>query len=148
MARKQARFGQPAIYNASLPTLTDGDDSGLNVDSSGRLISLDGGAQSQAIDSVLTYPRGSNTPGAPLTASGLVLTGAGKLTALIVTTASSTPTIKVWDNTAASGTVLIDTFTPVAFTSYPFPNIRVGTGIYITISGTVTVTPCYDPTTT
>lgn len=38
MARKQARFGQPAVYNASAPTLTDGDDSALNVDINGNLL--------------------------------------------------------------------------------------------------------------
>lgn len=38
MSRKQARFGQPAVYNASSPSLTDGDDSALNVDSSGNLL--------------------------------------------------------------------------------------------------------------
>lgn len=38
MARKQARFGQPAVYNASAPTLTDGDDSALNVDVNGNLL--------------------------------------------------------------------------------------------------------------
>ena len=38
MARKQARFHQPAIYNAVAPTLSDGDDSALNVDSSGNLL--------------------------------------------------------------------------------------------------------------
>lgn len=37
MSRKQARFGQPAVYNSSAPTLSDGEDSALNVDSSGNL---------------------------------------------------------------------------------------------------------------
>lgn len=146
MPRKQARFGQPALYNSTLPTLTDGDDSGINVDSGGRVITIDGGALSQALDSILTYPRGSNST--ILAASGLVLTGAGKLMGIFVDSASATPTIKVWDNTSAAGTVLINTFTPVAATMYTFPNIRVGTGIYVTISGTVGCTVCYDPTTT
>jgi hypothetical protein len=38
MAKKQAQYGQPAIYNSTLPTLADGDSVGLNVDSRGRLI--------------------------------------------------------------------------------------------------------------
>lgn len=37
MSRKQAIFGQPAVYNATPPTLIDGDSSALNVDSSGYL---------------------------------------------------------------------------------------------------------------
>ena len=32
MPRKASRFGQPAVYNATPPTLTDGDDSALAVD--------------------------------------------------------------------------------------------------------------------
>lgn len=38
MARKQARYGQPAVYNSTLPTYSDGDDAGLQVDERGRLI--------------------------------------------------------------------------------------------------------------
>ena len=38
MPRKQARYGQVAVYNSSLPTYTDGDDAGLQVDANGRLI--------------------------------------------------------------------------------------------------------------
>ena len=103
-------------------------------------------ALSQALDSILTYPRGTNYLNA--TASTLVLTGAGKLSGIWVTSAASTPTIKVWDNTAASGTVLLETFTPTAAQMYTFPNARIGTGIYLTIGGTVNCTVFYDPTTT
>ena len=60
MARKQARFGQPAVYNATPPTLTDGDDSALNVDSSGRLItssvSGSGGGASSASEPGVAVP--------------------------------------------------------------------------------------------
>lgn len=42
MARKQARHGQPAVYNSTPPTLTDGDDSALNVDASGNLKTTNG----------------------------------------------------------------------------------------------------------
>ena len=79
----------------------------------------------------------------PLTASGLVKTGAGRLMGLFVSAAAATPTIKVWDNTAGSGQVLIDTFTPVAGTMYSLPSVEFSTGIYITIGGTVTVTPFF-----
>lgn len=105
-----------------------------------------GSALSQAIDSILTYPRGTNY--LQLTASGLVLSGAGKLAGIFVSAASATPTIKVWDNSAASGAVLLDTFTPTAGQMYNFPHGRVANGIYITIGGTVSLTAFYDPTTT
>lgn len=105
-----------------------------------------GTALSQAIDSILTYPRGSNST--RLAASGLVLTGAGKFNGFFVETASATPTLQVYDNTAASGTILVGTFTPVAGTLYPFPSLRVGTGIYVVMSGTVSCVVIYDPITT
>lgn len=116
------------------------------VDSNENLKSTLATALNQAIDSVLTYPRGSNYLN--LAASGLVLTGAGKLTGIFVASASATPTIKVWDNTSGATTVLVNTFTPVAATYYQFPSVRVATGIYVTISGTVDCTVFYDPTTT
>lgn len=100
----------------------------------------------QDADSILTYPKG--TTYSNITSSTNVLTGAGKLAGIFVAAASSTPTIKVWDNTAGSGTVLIGTFTPVAATMYTFPYARVSTGIYVTISGTVDCTVFVDTTTT
>jgi len=40
MAVTQASYGQPAVYNASLPSLSDGQACALQVDSKGRLISV------------------------------------------------------------------------------------------------------------
>jgi hypothetical protein len=74
-----------------------------------------------------------------LSASGVALPRAGTLLGIFVASASSTPTIKVWDNTAASGNIVVNTFTPVAGTFYPIPS-RVRTGCYISISGTVDCT--------
>lgn len=80
-----------------------------------------------------------------LTASTLVRTGAGQLLGIFVASASATPTIKVWDNTSAATTVLVNTFTPVAGTFYPMPG-SFGTGLFITISGTVDCTVFWNPT--
>ena len=74
------------------------------------------------------------------TASGVTQTGPGALTGIMVTAASATPTIKIWDNIAGSGTVLVDTFTPVAGTMYNFPDASFNIGCYISISGTVSCT--------
>ena len=74
-----------------------------------------------------------------LSASGQALPRAGTLLGIFVASASSTPTIKVWDNTAGSGTIIVNTFTPVAGTFYPIP-ARCRTGCFITISGTVDCT--------
>lgn len=51
MPRKQARFGQPAVYNETPPTLSDGEDSALNVDASGylRIVSAGSGSSSSQV---------------------------------------------------------------------------------------------------
>lgn len=74
-----------------------------------------------------------------LSASGLCATGTGQLGGIFVASASGSPTIKVWDNTSAATTVLVNTFTPIAGTFYPMP-FCFNTGIYVTISGTVDCT--------
>jgi len=76
------------------------------------------------------------------TASALIKTGQGVLKGIFVASASSTPTIKLWDNTSAATTVLVNTFTPVASTYYEIP-ATFKTGLYITISGTVDCTLFY-----
>ena len=85
----------------------------------------------------------SGTP-ANLSASGLVASGRGDLIGIFVASASTTPTIKVWDNTAGSGTVIVNTFTPVAGTFYRLP-FAFNTGCYVTISGTVDCTVSWMP---
>ena len=73
------------------------------------------------------------------TASVLVKTGDGHLIGIFVASASATPTIKLWDSTAASGLVLVNTFTPIAATWYPLP-FHFTVGCYVTIGGTVDCT--------
>lgn len=46
----QARFGQPGVYNTTLPTLSDGLAGALQLDANGRLILSPGGASGYAID--------------------------------------------------------------------------------------------------
>lgn len=38
MAKIQAQYGQPGVYNATLPTLTDGQSGGMQLDERGRVI--------------------------------------------------------------------------------------------------------------
>ena len=79
------------------------------------------------------------------TSSVLIKTGTGNLKGVFVAAASSTPTIKFWDNTSAATTVLINTFTPVAATMYNMGcDVEYNTGLYITISGTVDCTVFFD----
>lgn len=66
----------------------------------------------------------------------------GDLIGIFVDAASATPTLKLWDNTAGSGTVLVTAFTPTAGTWYWLP-FHFGTGLFITVSGTVGYTISY-----
>ncbi len=66
-------------------------------------------------------------------ADQLVKTGSGDLVGIFV--ASGTPTIKIWDSTAGSGAVLVNTFQSAAATWYPLP-FHFSTGLYVDITGT------------
>lgn len=81
-----------------------------------------------------------------ISASTLIRTGRGALLGIFVASASSTPTIKLWDNTSAATTILVNTFVPSAATFYPIP-ATFGTGLYVTISGTVDCTVLWNPLT-
>lgn len=73
-----------------------------------------------------------------MSASALVKTGAG--TVFKVTVASSTSgTIKLWDNTSAAGTVMLDTMSVFPGEQYEF-SWGFTTGLYITLGGTVNIT--------
>lgn len=73
-------------------------------------------------------------------ASALIKTGDGHLIGIHVNSTTS-GTLKLWDNTAASGTVIVNTFTPsVGWNAMPF---HFKTGLYVTIGGTIDYTPSY-----
>jgi hypothetical protein len=76
-----------------------------------------------------------------LTASALVKTGAGTLVGMYVNSTSA-GTIKFWDNTAGSGTVINNTITP-AIGYHPLGGGGFTTGLYATIGGTLNVTLYY-----
>ena len=72
---------------------------------------------------------------------------AGKLKGIFVSSASSTPTITVYDPAAATTTdVILATFTPAAATSYllPLDGAFAKNGIYVVIGGTVAATIIYE----
>lgn len=76
-----------------------------------------------------------------VSASGTVITGGGTLYGFIIANHTS-GIIKVYDNTAQSGAVLIDTFTFTAGSSTIgfSEGISFNTGISITVSGTASFT--------
>lgn len=74
-----------------------------------------------------------------ISASTLVKSGGGVLAGIFVASASSSPTIKVWNNTTNSTNVLVNTFTPIGGTWYPMP-LTFSEGLYVEIGGTVDCT--------
>lgn len=91
-------------------------------------------------DSITTYPKCSYVN---LSASALVKTGAGQAYGVVINSHTS-GTLKLWDNTAASGTVLCNTITFVAGERFiPLLGATFGTGLYATIGGTADITILY-----
>lgn len=78
------------------------------------------------------------------TASALIRTGTGVVYGIIVNSHTN-GTMKLWDNTSAAGTVLVNTFTfPSGSGVYKFPEaIEFYTGLFITIGGTLDYTILY-----
>ena len=77
--------------------------------------------------------------GEQITTSQLIKGGFGTLGGIFCSSASGGPTITIWDSLTGSGTKLVDSFTPVGATPYPFP-CGFSTGLYVTISGTASIT--------
>ncbi len=76
-----------------------------------------------------------------LSASALIRTGGGKLYGVIVNSHTS-GTLKLWDNTTATGTVIMNTYTfPSGSQVIMFPvPIEFYTGLFATIGGTADIT--------
>jgi len=79
-----------------------------------------------------------------LSASALVKTGGGTVKGVVVNSHTS-GTLKFWDNTAGSTTVLFNTITlAVGERWIPLFDACFGVGLYLTIGGTADVTVLYD----
>jgi len=76
-----------------------------------------------------------------LSASALLQEGPTKLGGVFCAS-SSAGTLKVWDSTAASGAVCVNTFSMAAATYYPIP-ADLKNGCYLTIGGTADITAFY-----
>lgn len=75
-----------------------------------------------------------------ISASALIKTGAGRLKGFCVNSHTS-GTLKLWDNTSAATTVLLNTITFNAGPTYfVLPDVEFGTGLYATIGGTADIT--------
>lgn len=84
---------------------------------------------------------------AAITATAQIKPAAGKLIGIFVSSASSTPTITVYDSAASSASdpVVLATFTPTANTMHNFfQGLYTNKGIYVVIGGTVSATISYE----
>lgn len=84
---------------------------------------------------------------AAISATSQIKPAAGKLNGIFVSTASSTPTITVYDSAGSSTSdpVVLATFTPTANTMHNFfQGLYTNKGIYVVISGTVAATISYE----
>lgn len=75
--------------------------------------------------------------GKQITASALLVTGAGVVTGIIVSSHTN-GTLKLWNSLTASGTVAMDTYTYAAGSqTIPLFGIRFNTGLYADMNSTV-----------
>lgn len=80
--------------------------------------------------------------GIEVTADALVYTGTGCVVGIIVSS-HTTGSIKLYDNTAASGTVLLPTYTYATGSQFiPLFGIKFGTGVYADVTGTQDILIC------
>ena len=82
-----------------------------------------------------------------ITATAQIKRDAGKLNGIFVSSASSTPTITVYDSSvsSASDPVVLATFTPTGNTMHNFfQGLYVNKGVFVVISGTVSATISYE----
>lgn len=80
-----------------------------------------------------------------ITASTAIKSAAGTVYGVLINSHTS-GTLKFWDNTAGSGTVIMNTYTFTAGSgviTFPAGGISFNTGLYATIGGTVDLTILY-----
>lgn len=76
-----------------------------------------------------------------ISTSTLIKTGDGHLIGIFVASSTS-GTIKVWDNTSAATTIIVNTFSATAATWYPIP-AHFKTGCFVTLGGTIDCTAIF-----
>lgn len=77
-----------------------------------------------------------------ISASALVKSGVGKLRGVFCSSTTG-GTLTLYDNTAGTGTLLVNTFTLAAATYYDLADVIFGTGLYATIANTAEITLFY-----
>lgn len=123
-------------YNATLPTLTDGQRGDLQVDAKSiQLVNL-AYALSQAIDSITSYPFGHSYTTITTATTTTVKSGSGVIRNIKIL-GGTLGNVTVYDNTAGSGTTIVPSVTPVQGQEIA-ADVAFGTGLTIvTASATI-----------
>lgn len=132
-----------AQYNATAPTLNDGDNDSLQLDPSANLktslATLIAGED--LTNNVLKVETRFSYATISTAATTTVKSGAGFLHRIIIT-GGTAGTITVYDNTAGSGTQIADFDTTNTMNSYEF-NVAFSTGLTIITGAATKVTVAY-----
>lgn len=140
------------VFNLTPPAYTDGQRTNFQTDSMGNAqtnLATKIRGEDDVNDVLKVQNQGTYT--VPLTASALVKTGAGQLFGFVVNSCGAGATLKIWDNTSAATTVLLDTMTftsavaqgPVVVT-LPAA-VKFSVGCYFTIAvAAMSVTPIWN----
>lgn len=146
MSRKQARFGQPAVYNASAPSLADGEDSALSVDASQRLITSNGTllAGEDLTNNRLMVEERFSYQSINTAATTTIKSSAGFFNSMTIW-GGTAGAITVYDNTAGSGTAIVPTFTPgsVSVSVTNILNVSFATGLTIVTAAATVISVSY-----
>lgn len=129
-------------YNNSPDTIASGKAAALAIDSTRALV-VNPKPLSKTVDSITNRVE-ANTYINLTASTNAIRTGAGTLVGMYVNSTSS-GTIKIYDNTAQSGTVINNTITP-AVGYHNLGMASFGTGLSVTIGSTLDVTLYYVPT--
>lgn len=141
--RTQAINGQPAVYNATTPTLVDDQGAALQVDINGnametlatRIAGEDLVNDVQKVEERFSYSNITSI------ANTVVKTGAGFLHCITVNTTAA-GTITIYDNTAASGTKIGTMAASIGQNTY-FYNVQFATGLTIATAAASDITVSY-----
>ncbi len=133
--------GLPGVYNEGVLSLSDGDGAALALNSSGITIIEDGyltWGENSNLNRIMTADVANYTN---ITADTLIETGAGLVFGFIVNSNTS-GSLKLWDNTSAATTVLMNTYTYAAGSSVVMLPAAVAftTGLYADVTGTQDIT--------
>lgn len=134
-------MGPHNVYNTTPVALADSQPTGWDsVDVANNKNTTLATALNDTNDSITNYPKCSYVN---LSASALIKTGAGQAYGVVINS-HTTGTLKLWDNTAASGTVVCETISfAVGERFIPLLGATFGTGLYATIGGTANITILY-----